>query len=507
MHQTKRAKVHSIFFRSQKMKKRWRGVATTLVVFILLAISSYLTNPFTRFSAVQTAFTTTTNTEGQLVVSKDVPLLVRTSFLYRQFSKAKSLYHIFGNVYETNKKTTSTKLPEIIREIHQTRFNPENLYLISGDHFSTLYIRSLGIFYATLLDPRTALDDTDWQNRQKIYLQTTAYALEVFSQSPVLSTTIVPVGLHSVTLLNVYQPPSDSLFSLLYAIRTMETDADLKSTYPFSPSTNTQLHTQQAAAKLLSQYKLDLFRHYQTYLSSVVDPATGLIKKDILLSGTKDIAKRESAFYDNVILWKTEQLAQELGIIPQNQGSLDQLHQKIIEEYWLPNQGYFLEDQSTIAKKDLYYSSDWLIVLQTGFLDPKKPEERKYFEQSVSYIQNNKIDQPFGLKYQTNDRREREYPLVRFFVPEYGGTAIWSHWGMEYIKLLVILYQQTGNPEYLKTAKQQLQAYTDNIVSYRCYPEVYNSKGKMLKNLFYKSVCQTGWVVNYEEATKMVNQF
>ncbi len=500
-----RARVHATFFREKRMKKRWKGFLTTTVVCILVAIASYLTNPFTRYSAVQTAFTTRTDSSGQLVLVKDVDLFVRSNIIYRSFSKVKSAYHILGNVYERNKKTQSTTLPDIIREIHQIRFNPDHLYLISGDHFSTLYIRSLGIFYATLLDPRTAIDQEDWLNRQKIYLQTTAYALEVFSQSSALSTTIVPVGQHSVTLLNIYQPPSDSLFSLLYAIRTMQSSDELLTRYPFPHTQTTSLQTQQAAQQLLQDYKTTLLRHYNAYIQSVVDSKTGLIKSDILLSGTKDIAKRQSAFYDNVILWKTQQLAQEEGIVPKNAAALEELRQNILNQYWIDDKGYFLEDVSPAAIKNSYYSSDWLIVLQTGFLNPQDPVELPYFERSVSYIRQNKIDQPFGLKYQTEDRPEREYSLVRFFVPEYGGTAIWSHWGMEYIKLLVLLYQQTGKAEYLALAESQLQSYSNNIIKYRCYPEVYDAQGRMLKNFFYKSVCQTGWVVNYEQAARMID--
>jgi len=437
-------------------------------------------------------------------MTRDTHLFIRTSIFYRSFSAIKTLYHIFGNVYQGDKSTKSSQLTEIIQEIHQKRFDPENLFLISGDHFSSLYIRSLGIFYASLLDPRTALNEIDWLNRQKIYLQTTAYALEVFSQSSFLSTTIVPVGVRSVSLLNIYSPPSDSLFSLLYALRVMQTSEDLLNIYPFESNSSPKLQTSQAAQILLFEYQDTLLRHYQNYIASTVDPSTDLIKKNILLSGTKDITKRESAFYDNVILWKTQQLAQQLGIVPVDQDRLNALKKRILKTYWLSNEGYFLEDQSMAARDQGYYSSDWLIVLQTGFLSPQNPEERFYFEESVSYIQQNKLDQPFGLRYQLTNRAERVYPLVQLFLPEYGGTTIWSNWGMEYIKLLMLLHKETGNANYLETAKRQLQSYSDNIVKYHCYPEVYDSSGKMLRNFFYKSVCQTGWVVSYEQAVKMV---
>ena len=499
-----RARVKAVFYREEKMKKRWRGVAFLIFLFCLLALTSYLTNPFSRYSSVKTAFSTSLDADNQLILHQSGDIPVRSNFFYNGFSTAKSIYYIVTNVYEKNRGTQAKDLAGIIREIHEKRFNPDNLYLISGDHFNTLYIRSLGIFYSTILDPRTALDETDWVHRQQIYLQTTAYALDVFAQTPTLSTTIVPVGSRSVTLLNVYSPPSDTMFSLLYALRVMQTSIDLFTVYPFDQTVGGTYQTRTASQALVTYYMPTLQRQYNFYLASVVDPKTGLIRKDILLSGTKDIAKRQSAFYDNVILWKTEQLAQQLGVTPPDQNHLDELKAKILQTYWLPDKGYFLEDQSDAAIKNSYYSSDWLIVLETGFLTLQNPSEVQYYQRSVEFIQKNGIDQPFGLHYQMKDREEREYTLVKLFVPEYGGTAIWSHWGIEYVKALISLYKVTGKTEYLDTAQKQLDAYSANIVKYRCYPEVYSSNGKMLQNFFYKSVCETGWVVNYEEASKML---
>jgi hypothetical protein len=75
---------------------------------------------------------------------------------------------------------------------------------------------------------------------------------------------------------------------------------------------------------------------------------------------------------------------------------------------------------------------------------------------------------------------------------------------MEYIKSLVLLYHSTQDRRYLEAAQHQLDAYTQNILKYQGYPEVYDVTGKMYQTLFYKSVRQTGWVVNYEQAKKMV---
>jgi hypothetical protein len=492
--------------RTRTFRKRlFRWFQYLLVMYCMVGFLSYLTNPFTKYTLVQVPFQTKVESNEQISLVKETNIRLRTSRLYSYWVWVKTGYHIVQNVYTGGKRAKAETVQDLIRDIHKLRFDPDEPFLISGDHFSMLYIRSLGIFYHTLLDPRTALDTDDWLNRQKIYLQTTAYALDVFSDAPKLSTTIVPVGVRSVSLMNVFAPPSDSLYSLFYALDVMLSTSTMEKIYPMAKQLDHQLQTQTAAKYLLETYKESLQKHYKTYTETVADPQTGLIKKDILLSGTKDSNKRQSAFYDNVILWRTHQLAQQLGVTDSNEEQLTKLKADIIQTYWQPEMGCFLEDLSEESVSKHHYSSDWLIVLMTGFLDPHSDQDRQYYLGCVSYIQEHELDQPFGLKYQDGDQTKQLYGFVRFGAPQYAGPSIWSNWGMEYTKLLVLLHQTTQEKAFLEKAKQQIDAYTENILKYRCYPEVYNTQGKMFRNALYKSVCQTGWVVTYEQAKAMVD--
>lgn len=483
-------------------QKRFLG--GLLVVILLVSLFSYFTNPFVRFSLVRDPNQITWNDAGDLTLSNRSPVILRSNFWNSVLAQLKSGYHIVGGRVGGGKKASQQSVDEIIRQIHQLRFNPENPFIISGDHFSMLYPRSLGIFYHSILDPRTALDETDWRNRQAIYLKTLAYALEVFSQSDSLSTTIVPIGPRSVVLANFYAPPSDTLYSLLYALKVLRDETEITDRYPFVGTPSARLRTASAAGQLLVQYKDVLVRHNQTYRDLVYDEAAGLVKKNQLLSGTKDITIRHGAFYDNVIFWKTQKLAQELGIIEEDQEFLDSLKQRILQTFWREGEGVFLEDLSEEALENTYYSSDWLIAFQTGFLDSRIPEERRILEKAVSYIERNAIDQPFGLQYHPDLRRHRQYRPVRWFAPSYGSTAIWSNWGIEYIKLLTLLARETRQASYLGRAERQLESYTFNIKRYRGYPEVYDDDGDFYRTPFYKSVRQTGWVVTYEQARALL---
>src|SRR5690606_6890427 len=96
--------------------------------------------------------------------------------------------------------------------------------------------------------------------------------------------------------------------------------------------------------------------------------------------------------------------------------------------------------------------------------------------------------------------------VVRWLLPEYGGSAIWSFWGIEYIKLLTLLHRHTGNGDYLADAGRYLDHYAANIVRYRGFPETYDTAGNMLLSPFYKSIRQTGWIVNYQQARAMIER-
>ncbi|HET9946746.1 MAG TPA: hypothetical protein VFQ63_01670 [Patescibacteria group bacterium] len=475
---------------SSKLFSAGIGFFICFIFFINLWV--FVTNPFHSLNIIQQPFSTTIK-NNQIVLHQNYSLHVVTNPILRAFAYYKSAAHIIANVYLGSPKTLSLTESGIIAEIHQLRFNPSFPYLISGDHFVVFYPRNLGIFYASTLDSSTALNKNDWENRQRIFLQSTAYALDTFSKLHNTTTTIVPIGSTEVVPINIFTYPSDSLYGVLYALSQLQQSGS--DVYP--------LKTQEAAKKLLLSYHKNLEELLLVYRKTVYDQKTGLIKKSIHLSSARDAAIRQSSFYDNVIYWKTLSLASNLGIISIPQDDLDRLKQRIIQAFWYEKGGYFIDDLSSDSLSAHSYSSDWLIGVSTGFFDLSNQMDQQYVTRAITYIQENKIDKPFGLKYQSATDRSKEFFFVRYFVPSYGEDAIWSHWGMEYIKTLELLYQATQNSAYKRAAKENLDAYDRNIVEYRGYPEVYTSSGKFLENIFYKSIRQTGWVVNFEEAKNM----
>jgi len=476
-------------------------IVTIVVGVTALVMAAYLTNPFNKVHIIRKPYVLRFEDGGLQVADYSSRMRAKQGLLWRMFATAKCAIHILNTRYIRSPRSRSKTVESIIGDICTRRFRPERLLLISGDHFSGLFVRNLGIFYYPTLDTRIADKPQDWQDRQIVYAQSVAYALSVFRGNPIPATTIMEAGPYWATCVNYHAYPSDTVYGILYALAALagsETAAPVSYAKPVH-----SLATQQFAAQLLDTYHDTLTRLYEHYRATVYDTRTGLISTDARISGAKDITKRQSAFFDNVIFWKTTQLAMQAGIIPGDATFLSGLKKRILKTFWLKEEGYFLEDLSAEGLRNKYYSSDWLIVYITGFLDPAKASERTYFERSVQYIREQKIDQPWPIKYQQDTRAHRQFFWVRLAVASYGGDAIWSFWGMEYIKVLLRLYQVTGKKTYLSQADTHIKSYKQAMKRDGGFPEVYDSQGGLLQTPLYRSIRMTGWVIGFEQVLAM----
>ncbi len=478
-------------------------ITLTGTVLALIIGGAYLTNPFSRYTLIRRTYRAemvdgivkAIDENNKLIISQNLPL--------RVFAILKNGVHILSSRWHKSPASTASTVRGIIDDIYDLRFDPTKLLLTSGDHFSALFVRNLGVFYYPTLDPALPGNERRWHDRQIVYLQTLAYALGVFAKHDTLTTTIVPTGRHRATCVNFYAYPSDTLYGMLFALASL-LGKQTAQPAAYGKSVHT-LDTIPAAKLLLKAYQESLAGHYERYQKHVFDKNTGLVSAGVVMSGAKDITKRSSAFYDNVIYWKTTELAMMLGLIPRDKTFLTTLKDRIIDTFWLEDEGYFLEDLSREGKAEKFYSSDWLIVLATGFLSPENEAERHYFERSIGYIQRMKIDKPFAIKYQHETRAHRQFLAVRLAVASYGGDSIWSFWGMEYIKTLLLLYRTTANAEYLKTADYHLKKYKAAMLRDKGFPEVYDNQGNLLETPLYRSIRQTGWVIGFEQVLEMRN--
>ena len=466
------------------------------------SLMALLTNPFSRLTIIRRPYIAEMKQDVIEAIDNNHKLIVRSSLPYRLFGIFKNGFHIVASRYIRRPRTNNAEtVDEIIDQIYRLRFNPTKLLLTSGDHFSSLFVRNLGVFYYPTLDTQLATTEHHWHNRQLVYLQTLAYALGVFEKTSDLATTIVPTGRWQATCVNFHSYPSDTLYGMLYALAALTGKESARSA---SYGRDVwKLSTVDAAKLLRKTYAESLTRHYQRYRERAFDETLGLIDPSVTMSGAKDITKRQSSFYDNVVFWKTTQLAMALGLIKNEPGFLAALKERILATFWLNDEGYFLEDLSAEGKQHRYYSSDWLIVLATHFLDPEDNVERDYFERSIAYIRKQNIAKPFAIKYQHETRAHRQFAVVRLAVASYGGDSIWSFWGMEYIKALLLLYRATHNKTYLEEADYNIDQYEQAMKRDQGFPEVYDAKGRLLQTPLYRSIRMTGWVIGFDQVRAM----
>ncbi|MBA3724175.1 MAG: hypothetical protein H0W89_04795 [Candidatus Levybacteria bacterium] len=392
---------------------------------------------------------------------------------------------------------------EIIKQIHAIRYNETNPYVITGGHFYQIFVRNLGVFFNALLDPRIPSTEEDWFLRQSIALKTLAHDLTLFTLAGKEFTTLTPVSKDLYTGLNLYARPSDSLHAIVYTFSALINDRFIEERFPMKHVSKRPLQTKKTGHDLLQKYTSSLKDLIQTYYEELIDPKTHIIKKNLLLSSARDGIKRQSSFYDNVILWSTIRLAKELGLHTISDKQLALWKKDIITAFWDKEEGIFLDDLSPLSQKKKLFSADIFIVTSSGFLNIRYIKERKMLLQMIQYVKKHKLDRPFPLHYSAFDQPKKLYRPVRHFAPSYMGTSIWCHWGMEYIKVLISLSKE--NVELLIDAKKHLATYKANIEKYGGYPEVYDTDGKILNTRLYRSVLYNGWVINYEQ-TKMLLQ-
>lgn len=454
---------------------------------------------------VKPFFETSVGADGEISVRQTAEVQFVENQIALATTFVQRFFRIAGNARLSEQPLKGNE-QDIIRQIHAERYQLGKPYIVTGPNFSEFYVRNLGIFFSGMLDGRFALSPEDWEIRQRVALQTLAAHLELLETAGKEFTTFVPLWNNLYTAENWSAEPSDSLYSAYYTLAALTDKQFIRKLFPNNTQTTYQLRTQTAGRQLLDIYRPALAKATNEYLEVITNPDTGLIKQNILLSSARDGIKRQSSFYDNVIAWSTAKLATELGVgitCPQpwrvNQAcDFGSWKQAIVAAFWDKSAGIFLDDLSEESKRDHLFSADALIVLQTGFLDLSNPEERDMLIEQISYIQQHNLDKPLPLHYAGRDQPDRLYFFVKYFAPSYMGESIWSHWGMEYIKALVLLAPH--NLSYLTDAKNALSAYQAKMERYGGYPELYDKHGNIFQDPLYKSVLRTGWVINYEQA-------
>jgi len=473
------------------------------LILVGLLIAGYLytamVSPYHPLSRVKPFFTTRREKNGQITLTYARPIRFLSLPMTSLIHALQAVMRIFTNAW-VSEPPLKGSLKEIIEQIHIIRFDPDKPYVISAGHFAELYARNFGIFYAAMMDSRIETAPDDWEKRQRVTLQTVAVDLELMKQAKKAFTTFFPVTPGIFSGVKIYTEQSDSIFAVVYTLNALSDPAFIPSRFPSDAKPLYPHQTIKSARSLIRQYRSSMEQIIHDYLAAVLDPKTGLIRTDISLSSARDGIRRKSSFYDNVIAWSTVQLAKRLGYRIQAE-EYSAWKKRIIDAFWDEERGIFIDDLSGELTEDVLFSGDSFVVVSAGFLSPKIKSEKAMLARMVAYVEKHKLDSPFPLFYAQRDQLDRLYLPVRLFTTSYMGRSIWSHWGIEYIKTLLLLGPK--NSVCGRKARQHLKRYAENIVRYGGYPELYADNGDIFHTPFYKSLLYTGWVINFEQASML----
>lgn len=501
------------------MKKRYK---ITLQI-ILSAITGFicyfmLSNPHRAVSTIARKYTKYYYNGSRLIkqyILSPYPL----PHIWRQLALARDMYFIGFNAIFANKVKLMHQptYEKIYRLIVKKRFNINNPYIVAGNHFSSFYPRNLGFFYRKALEPSISLDLKDYSNRLICYIQSISFALEFFKDIP-LTTTIIPVWRNHFLPQKIFTDPADTLPSLLLAI-----DFLIRPNLYFKPILEQQISQVNpennlflpsdyiTAQNLASTEGEHILAHYCSVLTTktldlahTINPLTGLVDENLSLSGIRDCLVRRSSFYENVCVWKSIVLALDMRII-----SLEDL-----EEYQQPDI-LKAKIRTSFFKNEIIYHdcteqtnlldnvcADFLIGHSLSFWSLSDMADLEYIKKFVDIILTDTksslpLMSPLGMYYSKNNPKGALLYL-KIFAPDYMGRTIWSHWATEFCILLKDLSVATQDGYYLEVANTIVSNTIYKILHYKGYPELYDSQLHAYQTTFYKSIIDTGWIVNFE---------
>ncbi|MBI4454261.1 hypothetical protein HY636_06475 [Candidatus Woesearchaeota archaeon] len=379
---------------------------------------------------------------------------------------------------------------EICCQIIKNCFNGE-FFQASAGNFACFYIRDFGMCINSLLT----------LGYKKEVESTLAFALKTYAEHGKITTTITKITTTSTKITTTitrtitkngkcaqdksidgkyandksvsgkcadyFNIAPDSLAFLLYSLRIAK---DKK-------ITNNKA--------LVLEYKQFLEKEIKRYFEIIVDKNTGLVRKGYF-SSIKDHAIRNSSCYDNCMLAMISREADKLRL--ENSFKKFDYPALIKKHFWHENdknnmkkgryqkEGYFKDDlDNDIPTGDANVFPYWCGIFDCA------SEDKEMAKSSIKAIQENKLDQPFPLKYFSNANYGRFLFLPSLFARNYEGNTIWMHLGLCYLDVIAMADRKLFNI-YLN---QCLNKYKELIKTHKNFLEVYNADGTVYTTPFY----------------------
>ena len=221
------------------------------------------------------------------------------------------------------------------------------------------------------------------------------------------------------------------------------------------------------ATDLVQRHRRWLEREIDHFVERVVDPATGLVRRDRKFSAHRDtVINRSNAYGNSMVALLAKTLAEttdEFGLpnplarfFPDGDwGGLLRRH------FWMPERGWY---RDSIGEDDTTGEANvwpfWTGVEQS-------PE---ILAAALDTLEREGYTSPYPLRYETVRRPQREVWLTRLLLPDYQGSSVWTSLGAMYLALLARIDPHKASRE---TAR-----YSEWIERDGTYWEVLDERGR-----------------------------
>ena len=221
------------------------------------------------------------------------------------------------------------------------------------------------------------------------------------------------------------------------------------------------------AADLVARHRRWLEREIEYFVERVVDPATGLVRRDRKYSAHRDtVTNRSNAYGNSMVALLAKTLAETSDVFdlpnPLARHFPDGDWGRLLREhFWMPERGCYRDaigDDATTGEANVW--PFWTGVEEC-------PET---LAAALGTLQRDGYTQPYPLRYETARRPEREVWLTRLLLPDYQGSSVWTSLGAMYLSLL-------ARVDALK-ADHETGRYRDWIERDGTYWEVLDDTGK-----------------------------
>lgn len=329
--------------------------------------------------------------------------------------------------YEGSAERICEQIIEACWDSHQEYFKTSGT-----GHFQEFYTRDFG--WCT--EPLLVLG-----YKQEVR-KTLRYALMRFAHAKKITVAITPKG-------KPFDFPCFAPDSLAYLMRSLRLLQD---------------------TELLIAYQSLINAEIQRYYQKVIDHGTGLVRDDEAFSAMKDHALRQSSCYNTCMVGMLSQEINCINTLLKKKVFANPFQQydyaTILKKHYWTN-SFFRDDCS----EKVYVTSDaQLFPFWTGIIN-----NNKMLKLCIHAIQQEKLDQPFPLKYTAQQQGTlRWYNLL---ASGYQANSVWSMLGMLYCQLLAQIDE--------KKAQEHLRQYGTLILKHHNFLEVYNHDGSIFKRSFY----------------------